>query len=71
MILVQRWPEANLGRQERDEERLLQTQSLNPALPFAGAIVTSENREGLPLLSRFETWWHEHNPQEAHRLFSR
>lgn len=48
VLLVQGWTEPNPGRLERDEERSLQTQSLNPTLWFTGAAAISEDEEGLP-----------------------
>lgn len=48
MLLVQGWTEPNPGRLERDEERSLQTWSLNPTLWFTGAAAISEDEEGLP-----------------------
>lgn len=48
MLLVQGWTETNPGRQERNKERSLQTQSPSPALPFTGAAAISGDREGLP-----------------------
>lgn len=46
--MLQGWTEPNPDRQERDEGRSLQTHSLNPALPYAGAAAISGDEEGLP-----------------------
>lgn len=47
-LWVQGWTETNPDGQERDEERSLQTQSLNAAFPFPEAAAISRDGEGLP-----------------------